>query len=182
MSLDDALGALSGRSTSSLLPTEVILALVEKENIKKRAQGDIHQWFSEKSGPSVLFHLFQGDHGISQRPGLLRFHRSAGTDHGREDEIWVICPVCKTPRNLKLLRTKDVEYESKENKFYLICDNPSCGHQRMVPKEGDELGIEAIRDRIEVDGKVMRTLLDLQGIQNSFKKRRPSLGRQGIRG
>jgi hypothetical protein len=34
----------------------------------------------------------------------------------------------------------------------------------MVAKEGDELGIEAIRDRIEVDEKVMETLLGLQGV------------------
>ena len=36
----------------------------------------------------------------------------------------------------------------------------------MVPKEGDELGIEALRDRIEADDKVMRKLLELQGVPN----------------
>ena len=33
----------------------------------------------------------------------------------------------------------------------------------MVPKEGDQLGIEAIRDRIETDNRVSRKLLALQG-------------------
>ena len=30
-----------------------------------------------------------------------------------------------------------------------MCDNPECDKARMVTKEGDELGIEPIRERIE---------------------------------
>ncbi len=83
----------------------------------------------------------------------------------------VVCPRCQTPRNVKLLRTRDVAYDEAERKFYLLCDNPECpgfGKMRMVPKEGDELGIEAIRERGEADEKVMRTLLDLQGVPKVF--------------
>ena len=76
----------------------------------------------------------------------------------------VICPKCQTPRNLKLLRTKEVGYNKNTDKFYLMCDSPACDKTVMVPKEGDELGIEAIRDRVEADDKVMRTLLDLKGV------------------
>jgi hypothetical protein len=38
----------------------------------------------------------------------------------------------------------------------------------MRSKEGDELGIGAIRNRLEVDKKVMRMLLDLQGVPKVF--------------
>jgi hypothetical protein len=38
----------------------------------------------------------------------------------------------------------------------------------MVAKEGDELGIEAVRQRIEVDEKVMNSLLKLEGIPKIF--------------
>jgi hypothetical protein len=38
----------------------------------------------------------------------------------------------------------------------------------MVPKEGDELGIEAVRERIEADEAVMHTLLELQGVPRVF--------------
>ena len=38
----------------------------------------------------------------------------------------------------------------------------------MVGKEGDELGIQAIRDRIEADKGVMKTLFDLQGVPKIY--------------
>jgi hypothetical protein len=49
-----------------------------------------------------------------------------------------------------------------------MCDNPGCDNARMVPKEGDEFGIEPIRARIELDKKVMRTLMDMHGIQKIY--------------
>ncbi len=48
------------------------------------------------------------------------------------------------------------------------CDNPKCGKARMVPKEGDELGIEAIRNRLEVDDQVIRTLMKLEGVPKVY--------------
>ena len=38
----------------------------------------------------------------------------------------------------------------------------------MVAKEGDSLGIEAIRERIEIDQTVMKTLLRLEGVPKVF--------------
>ena len=61
-----------------------------------------------------------------------------------------VCPICHTPRNLKLFTTKEVEYDEKEKQFYLICDNPDHERSRMYGKEGDDMGIESIRDRLEL--------------------------------
>jgi len=80
----------------------------------------------------------------------------------------VICPICQTPRSLKLLRTKEVGYDEKAKEFYLICDNSGCHGKRMVKKEGDELGIEPIRARIEIDDKIQSNLLELQGVPKVF--------------
>ncbi|MCX6714113.1 MAG: hypothetical protein NTV48_03360, partial [Candidatus Vogelbacteria bacterium] len=76
----------------------------------------------------------------------------------------VVCPICKTPRSLKLLATKFVGYDEATKQFYLMCDNPACNKARMVGKEGDELGIEAIRDRLELDEKLIQKILELQGV------------------
>jgi hypothetical protein len=82
----------------------------------------------------------------------------------------VICPVCQTSRNLKLLATKNVGYDEKEKKFYLMCDNENCESvksgkpARMVTKEGDELGIEPIRARLEKDELLIKQAFALQGI------------------
>ncbi|MEK7077424.1 MAG: hypothetical protein AAB967_04320, partial [Patescibacteria group bacterium] len=52
--------------------------------------------------------------------------------------------------------------------FYLICDNPACEPLRMEPKQGDELGIEPIRARLEVDDKIFAQLLNLSGVPKIF--------------
>ena len=80
----------------------------------------------------------------------------------------VICPVCKTSRGLKLLPTTKVGYDAKNKKFYLECDNLSCPGSRMIAKEGDELGIEPIRERIETDSKISKELQKIHGVPKVF--------------
>ena len=79
----------------------------------------------------------------------------------------VVCPKCQTPRNLRVLRTKEVGYDPVSG-FYLVCDNSACGGARLVSKEGDELGIETIRGRLEIDDKVMKNLLEMEGIPKIY--------------
>jgi len=76
----------------------------------------------------------------------------------------VICPICNTSRSLKLLPTKKVEYDKETGKFYLICDNSSCKGARMVVKEGDEQGIEPIRERLNKDELLIKQAMSLQGL------------------
>ena len=58
--------------------------------------------------------------------------------------------------------TKKIERE--DDNFYLICDNPECSGPRMVTKEGDELGIGPIRQRLELDEKLIKQAFSLHGI------------------
>ena len=77
-----------------------------------------------------------------------------------------ICPVDQTSRNLKLLSTSKVGYKKDTKEFYLICDH--LDHEgkeiEMVPKEGDELGTEPIKARLEMDAKLMEQAFNLHGI------------------
>jgi hypothetical protein len=75
-----------------------------------------------------------------------------------------ICPICQTPGNLKLLITSEVGYDIEKKEFYLICNNPSCKRARLISKEGDELGIETIRERLAMDETLMSQALSLHGI------------------
>jgi adenylate kinase family enzyme len=82
-----------------------------------------------------------------------------------------VCPLCQTSRNLKLLPTKEIEYDKEKNKFYLLCDNAECRPAgqtdkgaRMVRKEGDESGIEPIRGRLKTDGELIERAFSLHGI------------------
>lgn len=76
----------------------------------------------------------------------------------------VVCPLCQASRNLKLLPTNKIGYDEKEDKFFLICDNSGCEKARMVTKEGDELGIEPIRERLKTDEKLIKQAFSLQGV------------------
>lgn len=76
----------------------------------------------------------------------------------------VVCPKCHNTRNIKLSITEEVEYDEKEDKFYLICDNPACDHVRMLPKPGDELGIAKYANRIKRETQLMEIGRQLHGI------------------
>ena len=80
----------------------------------------------------------------------------------------VVCPVCHAPRNLKLFSTQEVGYDEEKKEFYLICDNPECKGARMSGKEGDNMGIESIRERLELDGKLIEKVFALHGVSKVF--------------
>jgi len=164
MPLEELIKAMEERSTKVLLPSELILALVEKA-------------IAGMGKKAIFIDGFPRD--IDQVSYSLFFKNLV--DYRNDPDIFVlidvptgviderikyrlICPLCQTSRNLKLLPTKNVEYDTSANKFYLLCDNPECTAPRMVTKEGDELGIEPIRARLEKDGMLMEQVYRMHGI------------------
>jgi hypothetical protein len=65
---------------------------------------------------------------------------------------------------LKLFATKEVGYDEEKKQFFLKCDNPECDNARMSAKEGDNMGIESIRDRLEMDDKLISKVFQLHGV------------------
>jgi hypothetical protein len=63
-----------------------------------------------------------------------------------------------------LLPTSEIGYDKENKEFYLICDNPQCQKAKMVKKEGDELGITPIKERLKLDEKLMKQAFSLYGI------------------
>lgn len=171
IAVKQALDIFLGRDTKTLMPTEAILALVEREIDKIGRKAVFIDGFP-RSLDQVSYSLyFRALMGYRDDPDFFVFIDVPGAVIDERMKYRVVCPQCQTPRNTKLLRTKDVGHDPKEDKFYLLCDNPGCdgfGKARMVSKEGDELGIEAIRGRIELDKKVMSNLLGLQGIPKVY--------------
>lgn len=162
---------IEGRDTSTLLPTELILALIKRE-IAKRPKKTIFIDGFPRDMDQVSYSLFFRDLiGFRDDPDVMAFidvptNVIAGRIAGRR-----ICPICNTSRNLALLPTAKVGYDQDKKEFYLLCDNPECsGHNtaKMVGKEGDELGIEPIRKRLETDQKLMEKAMELHGIPQVF--------------
>ena len=165
---EKALDIITGRDTKTLLPTEVILALVERQIDRIGRKAIFIDGFPRNLDQISYSLYFRALIGYRDDPDFFAFIDLPERVIDERMRYRVVCPKCQTPRNLKLLSTKEVGYDEAKKEFYLMCDNPLCGNARMVSKEGDGLGIEAIRDRIELDDKVMRMLMDLQGVPKIF--------------
>jgi len=166
--LADILKSLETRSTKVLLPTELILAMAKKE-IEKFGRKAIFIDGFPRDLDQISYSLFFRDLINRQKdPDVFILIDVPTTVIDERVKTRVICPLCNTSRNLKLLPTKEAGYDEKDKKFYLICDNPDCKGARMVTKEGDELGIAPIKDRLEKDETLIRQAFKLQGIPKVF--------------
>jgi adenylate kinase family enzyme len=171
ISVEELIPVIEGRDTKTLLPTELILALIKREIAKKSRKTIFIDGFP-RDMDQVSYSLFFRDLiGFRDDADIMAFidvptNVIAGRIAGRR-----ICPICNTSRNLALLPTKIVGYDQVHQEFYLVCDNPSCSgfdRQRLVAKEGDELGIEPIKDRLAIDQKLMEKSMELHGIPKMF--------------
>ncbi len=164
ITVEKALDVILGRDTKTLLPTEIIVALVEREVDRIGRKAIFIDGFPRNLDQISHSLYFRALMNYRDDPDFFVFIDVPEAVIDERLKYRVICPKCQTPRNLKLLRTKEIGYDDKSRQFYLICDNVGCNGGRMVTKEGDEFGIEVIRDRIEVDQNVMKELLNLQGV------------------
>jgi len=164
VSFDDAVDSLLGRSQSKLLPTEFILALL-KAHIDDLQGKSIFIDGLPRDMDQVSYSLYFRDL-VQYRddPDLFVLIDIPESVIDERIKYRVICPKCQTSRNLKLLITSRVGYDQKNKKFHLECDNPNCSGAIMVGKQGDDQGIEPIRDRLNKDEEILRKAFELHGI------------------
>jgi len=163
-SLEELAFFQKSRSIKTLLPTEFILTLVRRE-ISRRGRKALFLDGFPRNLDQVSYSLFFRNL-VDFRPDpdffvLIDVPLSV---IDQRIKYRVICPKCQTPRNLKLLPTKKICFDSKKKDFYLVCDNPECQEERMVAKEGDDLGIKPIRKRLKEDDELLKQAFSLYGI------------------
>jgi adenylate kinase family enzyme len=167
ISLEESIDALLGRSTSKLLPSEFILALL-KAHIDELKGKSIFIDGLPREDDQVSYSLYFRDLiAYREDPDLFILIDIPESVIDARIKTRVVCPICHLSRNLKLLPTKNVGYDKGTREFYLMCDNPECsgnGKEKMVGKEGDEKGIEPIRERLEKDEKILRSAFSLYGV------------------
>jgi len=162
MSLEEIIVSLEGRSTSKLLPSELILVLAKREIAKKGRKAIFIDGFP-RDLDQVSYSLFFRDLiNYREDPDILVLIDVPEKVIDERIKSRVICPLCQTSRSLKLFPTKKIEED--QGKFYLTCDNSECLGPRMVIKEGDELGIEPIKERLDLDEKLIKQAFSLHGI------------------
>lgn len=169
-SLEEIMKSWDNRSTKTLLPTELILALVKREIAKLGKKAIFIDGFP-RDVDQVSYSLFFRDLiDYREDPDVFVLIDVPSSVIDERIKYRVICPVCNTSRNLKLLATKTVEYDQAEKKFHLLCDNADCPgikdgkSPRMVTKEGDEQGIAPIKERLDKDEMLVKEAYNLQGI------------------
>jgi adenylate kinase family enzyme len=168
--LEKIMAAMETRSTKVLLPTELILALAKRE-IAKLGKKTIFLDGFPRDIDQVSYSLFFRDLiGYRDDADVFVLIDVPTTIIDERVKSRVICPLCNNSRSLKLLPTKDVEYDEKDGNFYLLCDNSNCSSviagkgARMVMKEGDQFGIAPIKERLDKDEMLIREAYNLQGI------------------
>lgn len=161
ISLEEGVETLLGKSQDKLLPTEFTLALI-KRKISKLSKKTLFLDGFPRDLDQVSYALFFRDL-VNYRDDQDIFITIDVPESVIDERMKfrVICPVCQTPRNTKLLVTKDMEYDEASKAFYLLCDDH---HVRMIAKEGDAEGIQPIRDRLTRDGELIEKLFTLHGI------------------
>lgn len=164
VSFEDAVDAHLGRSTSKLLPTEFILALL-KAHIDDLGGKVILIDGLPRNMDQISYSLYFRDL-IAYRddPDMFIMIDIPETVIEERMKFRRVCPMCQTSRNIKLLITSKIEYAEAEDEFYLLCDNPDCEETRMVAKEGDEKGLEPIRERLDRDEELIKEAFDLHGV------------------
>jgi len=166
--IEKALESLASRSTKTLLPTEFILALVKREITKFGRKALFIDGFPREMDQISYSLFFRDLIDYREDPDIFILIDLPDSIINERIKYRVVCPICQTPRNLKLLPTKNIGYDKKTGQFYLICDNPSCQKAVMVAKEGDALGIEPIRNRLEKDGQIIEQAFSLYGVPKIF--------------
>ena len=158
------ISSLEKRSTKVLLPTELILVLVKREIAKRKKKTIFIDGFP-RDLDQISYSLFFRDLiGYRDDPDVFVLIDVPEKVIDERIKSRVVCPLCQTSRNLKLLPTSKIGYDQKKKEFYLLCDNPQCKEVRLMPKEGDARGIKPIKDRLKKDGKLIGQAYSLQGI------------------
>lgn len=165
ISFDEAVERLHSRSTTApLLPSEFILALL-KARLASLGRKAVFIDGLPRDIDQISYSLFFRDlANYRDDPDFFLMIDIPMSVIDERIKYRRICPKCNNSRNMKLLVTKDIEYDKTTGEFHLLCDNPSCNGIRMVPKEGDALGITPIRHRLEKDEEILRKVFELHGV------------------
>ncbi len=166
--LQDLITAMETRSTKVLLPSELILALTEREITRMGKKAIFLDGFPRDLDQVSYSLFFKNLIDYREDPDIFVMIDVPTNIIDQRVKTRVICPLCNTSRSLKLLPTKNIEFDEKDKKFHLICDNPACTGARMTAKEGDENGIEPIRARLEKDETLMGQVFKMHGISKVF--------------
>ncbi|MDP2930591.1 MAG: hypothetical protein Q8N56_03240, partial [bacterium] len=151
ISKEEGIDRLLGRSMTALLPSEFILCLLKAE-VDALGKKSLFIDGFPRGLDQISYSLFFRDLiGYRDDPDVFVLIDIPETVIGERMKWRRVCPLCQTSRNLKLLPTTKIGFDKNEKEFYLICDNPVCRGEKMIAKEGSDLGLAGVRERLDAD-------------------------------
>jgi len=164
ISIEEGLNALLNRDPKTLLPDEFTMALIKREIDKIGRKTILIDGFPRNLDQVSYALFFKQLIDYRDDPDIFVAIDVPEAVIDERMKTRAVCPLCHTPRSFKLLTTSNIGYDEETKEFYLKCDNPACQHARLVPKEGDHLGLESIRERLDLDGRLVEKIFSLHGV------------------
>lgn len=167
VSVDDIIKALESRDTKGLsVPDEALLALVKREISKMSKKTLLIDGFPRNLDQVSYSLYFRDLIDYREDPDLFVLIDVPEAVIDERIRYRVVCPKCHSINNFKLHSPAKecIRYDEQKKEFYFVCSRPGCKEVRMVSKEGDDLGIKAIKDRLEMDEKLIKQAFSLYGI------------------
>ena len=168
ISAEEAIKALLNRSNDRVsVPSELMLTLLKRE-IDRVGKKALFVDGMPRSLDQISYSLYFRDL-INYRndPDFFIFIDVAEEIIDMRIRGRVVCPVCKTSKNMLTNPGKFVRHDTETGEYYLVCDNAVCpGYEkaRYYSKEGDVAGKDTIAERLKSDGELMEMSMGLQGM------------------
>lgn len=163
INVDVAIEAFLNKSQDKLIPTEFILTLIKRE-ISSMDKKALFIDGMPRSLDQISYALFFRDliNYRDDKDFFVLIHVPEALLAERVTSRYV-CPECNVSKNIKLNPSQFILYDSDLEEPYMLCDNRDCvsyNRARLVRKEGDDLGLEPIRVRLEGDAALMKAIKD----------------------
>lgn len=165
ISIEEGIEAILNRSTEKVsVPDELMLSLIKREIDQQQGKAIFLDGFP-RTPDQISYSLYIRDlAGYRNDPDFFALIDIPLKVIDARMRNRVICPVCSRPFHTKFYPSSKIEYDQGPKKYYILCDNPECRGARTKAKEGDELGVKAIKERLEVDEELIRKAFKLHGI------------------
>lgn len=148
---------------SKLKSTEVILSLVKKALSEMPEKSIILDGFP-RSPEQIEHALNLIDH--FEQEGYNPLFVDIETPYEVRDMRMKgrrVCPECANSKNLLLWPSDLAEYDPETNEVYMLCDNDGCERVRLVEKDYDAEGAEAMAERDQITQNMVDHLKEHHG-------------------
>jgi len=151
---------LSNADIKTLLPTDLILSLLENAIANKQGKSIIIDGFPRTLDQVEVALQMKNDFAARGKPAVFVEINCPDAVLIERQKTRRVCPQCGDPKGMKLLLTDKIEYDEESDEFHLICNNPECGWARMVKKQGDDKAFEEVQRRNQLMVELMKEVRD----------------------